>query len=187
MGYGIPEESRAFWLRAYQDHGPSILAYLTSRVGRRELAEDFLQETFVRVIRQMTVGSESANLRSYLFTTAHNLVVSHRRRTRPALFSELADSDGSSPPEPPTSGAHSAEEALDLSRLKDRLNASLGNLSPAHRTAFTLAVLEQTPYADIAKQQGWTIDQVKVNVHRARKKVIASLRDVVRPSEEIRQ
>src|SRR5206468_4064964 len=69
MGSGISEQSRTFWLRAYQDHGPSILAFLTSRVGRRELAEDFLQETFVRVMRKMTKGFEGANLRSYLFTT----------------------------------------------------------------------------------------------------------------------
>jgi len=88
------------------------------------------------------------------------------------------------PRRPPSPEARSPEAALDLTRVRERLAAALAALAPAHRAAFQAAVLEQKPYAEIAREQGWTLEQVKINVHRARKKVIERLRDLVRPGEE---
>lgn len=59
----------------------------------------------------------------------------------------------------------------------------MASLSPAYLEAFRSAVIEQKPYAQIAREQGWTIEQVKINVYRARKKVIALLSDLVSPEE----
>ena len=47
----------------------------------------------------------------------------------------------------------------------------------AHRRAFQLAIAEQHSYADVARQTGWSLSQVKINVYRARKRLIAGLRD----------
>ena len=60
----------------------------------------------------------------------------------------------------------------------------LATLGEAHRSAFQLAVLEQKPYSEIAFEKGWTVGQVKTNVHRARKKVIGALRDALGPRLE---
>jgi len=174
---------RSIWLRAYQDHGPSILAFLTSRVGRRDLAEEFLQETFVRAMGRGEGKATVSKLRTYLFTTAHHLVISDRRRSRVRRFSELSEAE-SSVAAPPAAGTDSPEAAIDLGRVRDRLGDALRALAPAQRTAFQAAVLEQKPYAAIAREQGWSIEQVKVNVHRARKKVIELLREFLRAGEE---
>ena len=184
MGPGTLEDDRSFWRQAYQEHGPSILAFLTSRIGRRDLAEDFLQETFVRAMQRDAGVGVGAKLRSYLFTTAHHLVISDRRGKRPRLFSELSDAEAAAVARPTAPEARSPEAALDLARVRERLDAALAALVPAHRAAFQGAVLEQKAYAEIAREQGWTLEQVKINVHRARKKVIERLRDLVRPGEE---
>jgi RNA polymerase sigma-70 factor (ECF subfamily) len=181
---GTLEVDRSYWLQAYQEHAPSILAFLTSRVGRRELAEEFLQETFVRAMRRGAGVAAGPSLRSYLFTTAYHLVISDRRRPRVRLFSELSEAEEAAVAEPPAEEAWSPEAALDLGRVRERLDEALATLSPAHREAFRSAVIDQKPYADIAREQGWSIEQVKINVHRARKKVIERLRDLVRPGEE---
>ena len=52
VGPATFEDERPFWHQAYREHAPSILAFLTSRVGRREVAEEFLQETFLRAMRR---------------------------------------------------------------------------------------------------------------------------------------
>ena len=176
-------DDRSIWLRAYQDHGPSILAFLTSRVGRRELSEEFLQETFVRAMRRGAGEAPGSNLRAYLFTTAHHLVISDRRRVRVRLFSELSDAE-TSVATFRTGETDSPEDAIDLGRVRDRLQGALQALAPTQRAAFQSAVLDQKPYAEIAREQGWTVEQVKVNVHRARKKVIGLLRDILRAGEE---
>ena len=183
MRFRSLEDDRSLWLQAYEEHGPSILAFLTSRVGRREKAEEFLQETFVRAMSQGARVAPGPNLRSYLFTTAHHLVISERRRGHPRLFSELSGADEAKVAEPPA-GAHDPETALDLGRVRERLDAALVGLSPAHREAFQAAVMEQKPYAEIAREKGWSMEQVKVNVHRARKRIIAELREIAGVRQE---
>jgi RNA polymerase sigma-70 factor, ECF subfamily len=178
LGTRTLEDESALWLQAYQEHGQSILAFLISRIGRRELAEEFLQETFVRAMRRGAGSISSDRLRSYLFTTAHHLVVSERRRGKARLFSELSQSEKALAMEPRVEPAPSGED-LDLERVRRRLDAALAALSPDHREAFRAAVMEQKPYAEIARERGWSAEQVKINVHRARKKVIALLRDLV--------
>jgi len=184
LGFRTFEADRSIWHQAYQDHGPSILAFLTSRVGRREVAEEFLQETFVRAMRQGAGVPAGPSLRSYLFTTAHHLVISERRRLRPRPFADLSEAERATVAEPRAAETPSPDRVLDLEKVRARLGAALDTLRPEHRLAFEAAVLEQRPYAEIARARGWTVEQVKVNVHRARKKVVVLLRDLVRPEQE---
>lgn len=166
-----------FWQTTYRSHAPAILAFLASRVGRRDLAEDLLQETFVRAIKASGNLRDASRVRSYLFSTAHRLVINRARRKRPLLFSELP-ADRPRPVER-SAATPSPEEATDLRRAESRLREVVESMSPALRAAFEGAVLEQRPYAEIARQHGWTLGQVRVNVCRARKKAIAELRDLL--------
>lgn len=74
----------------------------------------------------------------------------------------------------------------DLGRLQERLGEVLSSLRPALRAAFEQAVLRQKPYSEVAREQGWTLQQVRVNVYRARKEVIARLRHLLSPFPEYR-
>jgi RNA polymerase sigma-70 factor (ECF subfamily) len=170
-----------FWQSAYRDHGPAVLGYLSSRM-RREDAEDLLQETFVRAIRSSGSLRDEEKLRPYLLTIAHNLLVNRYRRREPQLFSELrAEADDGEPIEvvEPTAPENSPEREADLARLEERLGAVVADMSPHLRTAFEQGVLRQEPYKDIARRNGWTLAQVKINVYRARRQAIARLRDLL--------
>ncbi|HVS64013.1 MAG TPA: sigma-70 family RNA polymerase sigma factor [Thermoanaerobaculia bacterium] len=166
-----------FWQTAYRDHGPAVLAYLRSRV-RREDAEDLLQETFVRAIRAGDSLRDQTKLRPYLLTIAHNLSINAHRRKRPQLFSEASEEQQVLLEETPDRSA-SPETRADLGRLEERLDEAMESMTPNLRTAFELAVLRQEPYKVVARQTGWSIAQVKVNVFRARQKAIAQLRELL--------
>ncbi len=166
-----------FWQSTYQRHAPAVLAFLSSRTGRRDLAEDLLQETFVRAIRAQRRVKDTSKIRSYLFSTAHRLVLNQFRRKRPVLFSEMPIE---ATVEHADEQAHSPEEAADLSRAEQRLRLVVDSMTPALRTAFVAAVFEHKSYAEIARENGWTEGQVRVNVCRARKKAITELRDLLR-------
>lgn len=176
-----------FWQSAYRDHGPAVLGYLSSRM-RREDAEDLLQETFVRAIRSSGSLRDEEKLRPYLLTIAHNLLVNRYRRREPQLFSELANptDEGDVPglPEPAAPDA-SPEQEADLSRLEERLGAVVAEMTPHLRAAFEQGVLRQEPYKEIARRNGWSLAQVKINVYRARRQAIAKLRDLL-PAAAIR-
>jgi RNA polymerase sigma-70 factor (ECF subfamily) len=179
-------DGSSFWLASFQEHGSAVMAFLTSRVGRRDLAEDLLQETFVRAIRAGRTPDGPAQTRSYLFTTAHRLLIDRSRRKRPLLFSEMKDADEGRLLERAAAQDPLPDAAADYRRLRERIDAVLDTMSAAHRSAFQLAILEQMPYAEVAAQEGWTIEQVKTNVFRARKKVIAALSDLLGSGAEER-
>jgi RNA polymerase sigma-70 factor (ECF subfamily) len=172
----------SFWFNTFEEHGTSILAFLTSRVGRRDVAEDLLQETFVRAMRRGDGLADVSRIRSYLFTTAHHLVLDRARRKRPALFSEVSRGDSAPFGEIEDVETPLPDAVTDLRLFEDRLRRIVDSLPPDHATAFRAVVLGQRPYAEVAAEQGWTLERVKTNVHRARKKVIARLRPV--PNQE---
>jgi RNA polymerase sigma-70 factor (ECF subfamily) len=183
-GQELDVSDSSFWMSTFEEHSSAVMAFLTSRTGRRDLAEDLLQETFVRAIRARPKLPDPTGVRSYLFTTAHRLILSRYRRKRPTLFSEVSEDASHALEQIVDEGAASPESATDLSRFCERLQAVLATLGEAHRSAFQLAVLEQKSYSEIATEKGWTVGQVKTNVHRARKKVIGALRDVLGPRLE---
>lgn len=158
----------AYWRDAYEQHAPAVLAFLRSRLGSREDAEELLQETFVRAMRTRAGGDGVTAVRGYLFTTAHNLLRNHRRRQ---AVSPLVAAD--EPPEVAEPGAPDARARLRS--LVARLGDVLAGLPGDHRQAFELAVLERLPYREIAHRTGWSVAKVKVTVYRARRRVIADL------------
>jgi len=181
---GVSDSS--FWMTTFEEHSTAVMAFLTSRTGRRDVAEDLLQETFVRAMRARPVLPDPRGVRSYLFTTAHHLLLSRHRRKQPILFSEVARSEANALERIADEESTAPDAAAGLSLLQDRLREVLETLKPAYRTAFERAVLQQQPYAEIAETTGWSLGQVKTNVHRARKKVIAKLGDLLGPRLESR-
>ncbi|HEB83970.1 MAG TPA: sigma-70 family RNA polymerase sigma factor, partial [Bacteroidetes bacterium] len=87
-------DSAEYWRAAYEQYGPALLAYLLSRLPRRDDAEDLLQETFVRAIRASGSLRDEGKLRSYLFTVAHNLMINQVRRTRVLPLSSTGERRG---------------------------------------------------------------------------------------------
>jgi RNA polymerase sigma-70 factor (ECF subfamily) len=65
--------------RVFDEHHRPLHGFLVRMTGRAELAEELLQETFVRWVRHRGRLPPDVNLRAWLFTVARNLYRSHRR------------------------------------------------------------------------------------------------------------
>lgn len=165
-----PESS---WRSAWELHGEALLGFLRRRTRRREDAEDLLQETFARAIRARPEGLPEDALRPYLFAAAQHLLADFGERRGERLFSEL-DPSGRDP-EPVDPLAVSPEDRALGHRLRVRLGEVLRRLPQAHRTAYELAVLGRMPYEEVRRRTGWSAELVRVNVHRARRRVLAEL------------
>ncbi len=183
-----PNDERAeeVWRAAWVAERQALLGFLRRQVRDPEVAEDLLQETFVRAIRAGRVDS-GTSLRSYLFTIAQNLVADHWRR-RFRVVSRSAE-----PPSEDEGGleavadqrSESPEAAAGRRGIERRVHEALQALPDHYRSAFRMAAIEQQSYREIAESLGWSLDQVRINVHRARKRLIAELGGLVteiRPS-----
>ena len=155
-------------------HRPEVLGYLIRRAWDRDTAEDLCQETFVRALESVDRIRDAGALRGYLLRIAHNLLINHARRPRPVVSeNELGDAvDMNRLPE---TRQHSPAEQAEYAELATRLDEELARLTADQRSAFEMGVLQRQPYAEIARQLGWSREKVKTNVYRARQQLMTRL------------
>jgi len=128
-------------------------------------AEDLAQDSWARAVAA-AVGSRQtpiADLRAYLFRTARNLIVDHRRRAavRPIVEVEEAVLLSAADPQPTPEAALITSDEL---RRMDRIIAAM----PAKpREVFRLARIEGLSYADIGRQLNISRQTVHQHMTRA--------------------
>ena len=104
------------WEELYEDHYKELVAYGTRMSGSKELAEDLVQETFVKALMNTeTVADLSpSKQRAWLFRTFKNLFFDHYRRA--ILEREYEQNWQSEYIEDP--GMQEIENAMLLQRIK---------------------------------------------------------------------
>lgn len=77
------DDAEAAFAAIFDEHRPAVYAYLLGRLGDRELARDLLQETFLRVWRQLAEirALPAGRRRAWIFTVAKNLTTDTYRAT----------------------------------------------------------------------------------------------------------
>jgi RNA polymerase sigma-70 factor (ECF subfamily) len=118
-------------LDAYERHGSELLGFLVRATRDRQLAEDVLQETFLRLVREARNGRSPADPRAWLFRVAANQVISAARRRATVIRWAPFLSRGTEPP--------SAEAVVLEREARDRVEAALAVLSHDARTVVLLA------------------------------------------------
>lgn len=144
--------------RLYDATSGPILGYLTAVTGHHHLAEDLLQETYIRLIAQPRPAMDADESRRYLFRIATNLLRDRWRRDDRASFAE--------PAEP----CHSPDldTALDI-------RSTLQSLKPRERELLWLAYVEGMNHTEIAAATGLQPLSVRMLLYRARNKAAALL------------
>ncbi len=136
-----------------------IHAYLIGVTGRRDVADDVLQETYFRFLSRKPAGLSGEAVRRYLFRIATN-VMRDRWRTRqdaqwPEDFEQALEQD--------------VDTQLDVRR-------AMLALKPRERQLLWLAYVEGMTHAEIAITMRLTTLSVRPLLFRARKKAASLLR-----------
>ena len=136
-------------------------------LGQRQDAEDAVQETFVRVLRNLHRWDAERDFQPWLFAIAGNrcrtALAARRRRPFADVSVELAVDDT-----PDRRAADSLAEELGL---------ALAQLRPEYELAFRLFHERELSYGQIAETMGVPLGTVKTWVHRARRELIERLRE----------
>lgn len=143
-----------------------LLRYLLHLTGRRELAEDFFQETWLRVIERGGQYDGRHEFSSWLFTIARNLAFDQLRRKRPASLDTLADRDDSPSFDIAATGQPSAFDAMLQREQKQQISAGMQQISVECREALTLRFQEEMTLEEIATVTGAPMGTVKSRVYR---------------------
>jgi RNA polymerase sigma-70 factor (ECF subfamily) len=145
-------------------HQASLYAYLLRMSGRPELAEDIVQEAFVRVLSNLDRFDPRYRFSTWLFTIAKRLYMNASQKMAPASGSEMMASWAASPASP----AAAAEEAEAGGNLRGTLQAALLALPPEQREIIILFHQQDWPIWLIAQHMDMPEGTVKSHLHRGR-------------------
>jgi RNA polymerase sigma-70 factor (ECF subfamily) len=151
-----------------------------------DVAEDIVQETFLRVYRHRHNYKAIANFSTWIFTIAGNLAKSElRRRKRWKLFSVDAVNEDEKKFDIPDDGIQ-PDRATSVSMLDDSIQNAIETLQVKYKEALILRDIEGMSYKQIADITGVPVGTVKSRVNRARKKLQKKLAGHT-PSDELFQ
>lgn len=149
-----------------------LLSYALRLSGERSVAEDVVQEAFMRLHAQF---DEVREPRRWLYRTVHNLALNQRRQAGKIVPLALSAEEG------PTTATEAADplplpdeqiarwEGIGLVRL------SLETLDPRSRELIRLKFNEELSYKDISARTGLTVGHVGYLLHHAIKAVADEL------------
>ncbi|MBM7604899.1 RNA polymerase sigma-70 factor (ECF subfamily) [Metabacillus crassostreae] len=152
----------------YREYAKPLYYFLLKMSGSSHLAEDLTQETFVRATVSLSFYDQG-DVRGWLFKVARNAYLDEwrrqqRRKRFPFVASLFRAEEMISPYGLPEEELINAEENQDLLRL-------LSYLPEQYRSILYLKEYENFSYIEIQEALDLTENQVKVTLHRARKRL----------------
>src|ERR1700680_1226127 len=159
----LPMDSDAF-AGFYQRSAPALRAYLARVSGNSALADDLMQESYLRFLCASCPEGGEVNYRRYLYRIATNLLRDHWRRPGVACIEDvperlLAAGDGFS--------------GIDAQAI---LDPAMARMRPRERQLLWLAHAEGYSHREISEITGLNAAGIRLLVFRARRKFGALLR-----------
>ncbi len=147
-----------------------LIGYAARITGNTDLAQDVVQDTFIRLFRKWKDALvPSPTLSSWLFRVAHNRAVDmvRQRARRTDAETKLASEQPDSMP--PVLAGGAGEQAA-------RAEAALRTLNLREQQLVVLKVYEEKSYREISEITGLTPGNVGYILHHAMKKMAAAFK-----------
>lgn len=177
FGHGDDEAFRTLVRR----HEGPLRTFFYRRCFDRALAEDCVQEVFLRLVRHRGSWRPDAKFTTYMYRIAENHWIDRwrSRKSAPAEASLDAppDADGA-PAERAVAdpGRGPSERAADH-ELAEKLRRALADLTEEQRSVFVLAETRGLKYAEIGDVLGIPVGTVKSRMHAATARLRQSLEE----------
>jgi len=143
----------------FREYQGEVYGWIVRIVRDPGAAEDLTVETFWRIYRARARFDPRRPFGAWARRIATNLALEHlsRRRAEQPLDQDL----------PPRAASRAAPDPAVGAEVRAKVAAAFGELPAKLRAAATLAMIEETPYAEIADALGISINGVKSRVFRA--------------------
>jgi RNA polymerase sigma-70 factor (ECF subfamily) len=153
------------WTQFFKDYESKIITLCVAMTRDRAIAEDICADTFVRVVSSIDAFRENSSIKTWIYTIARNLCLTHLARAKRTVSfdDEMADAFPDCTP--------GAEQVVADREADTVLQEAIGQLDPSLREALLLRVTGDLSYAEIAQVTGVPAATVATRVHRAREQL----------------
>lgn len=178
---GVAEDERA-WIDGLRRGEPAafdavfaayrrrLYGYLVRMTRRRDVADDLLQDTFLRLAQHARRLAPDTRLGAWLFTVAHRRMVSWSRAqaVRAQLAGDLPASDARTDDRTPLSALVDSQAQLAIER-------AFAELAPPYREVALLVSVEGLQPTEVAEILGQKPEAIRQRLARARALLAAAL------------
>jgi RNA polymerase sigma-70 factor (ECF subfamily) len=151
-------------------------------VGSRDEALDVLQETYLKVFRNIRRFQQGCSFYTWVYRIAVNQAISSRRKRRLPSLNLLSTTDSEShefDPLDTASGSTGLDKLVKDERVKI-VDETLRSLPPAWTAVLVMCDFDDLRYDEIASILEIPIGTVRSRIHRAREELRKRLEPVIR-------
>lgn len=159
--------NRSAAARLIQGHQASLYAYMLRMSGRPEVAEDIVQDAFVRVLANLDRFDPRFRFSTWLFTIAKRLYVNACQKYKPVFDSDVVGGWEGRDASPATPTIEHEQQT----RARAAIDRALQSLSHEQREIIILFHQQEWPITQIADFMGMPEGTVKSHLHRGRRKM----------------
>ena len=145
-------------------------------LNQREDAEEAAQDAFIKAYNSLRSFQSSSTFKTWFFRIVYNTSIS-KLRTRKNVEVKIEDVKISD------SELFSTESAVGQLNTEDRqkyLQAGLERLEPEERALLKMYYYDDFSMEEVSSITGMTVSNVKVKIHRSRKKLLQELKVILK-------
>lgn len=163
------EQHKKYLAQAYEEHSDAIFRYCLFKISDREKALDLVQETYARVWQYLVNGNEIDNMKTFLYTTARNLIIDEYRKKKTYSLDTLMDQGV----EPQLDIEEALYTSLDMTRIMEYVRQLPENYS----SIIIMRYVNDLSVKEIASIVNESENVVSVRIHRG----LSKLRTLIVP------
>ena len=177
-----------FYIEAVRKGNVSAFSYLVERyqnmvyslalklLKNTEDAEEMAQDTFIKAFQKLDMYEGKSKFSTWLYSITYNACISELRKRR-IQFSSLEEQRFSDQDEMKMNSYLSENKKEDQEKY---LTVALSKLPEDDQVLVTLYYYENQSMDDISIITGLTVSNIKVKIHRARKKMYELLHEMLK-------
>lgn len=150
-------------------HMPMVYKFVYRYVGDADIANDVVQDVFIKVWKNIKKFDSQKNFKTWLLTIAKNTALDAIKKKKAVLFSKIeeGDTDLDAFLAPYVESADLPDALLQKKQTKADLDRILQELSPTYRSVLLLRYTEHLKFREIADTLQEPIDTIKSKHRRA--------------------
>jgi RNA polymerase sigma-70 factor (ECF subfamily) len=146
-------------------HGPALYRQIRGMAKSHELANDILQEVFVKIYQNLEHFKGDSALYTWMFRIARNealnTIQKEQRRTGVDLDSSIFE----------IRAGHALLDQISGDTISQWLEDAIAELPEKQAIVFQLKYFEELPYHEISRRLGTSEGALKASFHHAKQKI----------------
>ena len=163
---GLKRQDPELLDRLIETYQHRLMRYLMFLTGKREVAEDLFQETWIRVLRRGSQYNGQARFDTWMFTIARNLVIDLSRKRTMASLDEMREGGEDERPFEIIEDGPSPLEQFEVRENAAEIATVILTLEPSYREVLTLRFHEEMSLEEIATVTCAPLSTVKSRLYR---------------------